>query len=295
MKKYIVFDFGGSSIKCGLLTEDSAILETESFFTPKTTIAFWKNIKDVIWNYRERHEIEGIAISSPGAVDVTTGIVGGASAIPYIHGPNFKSVLNELTGLNVEIENDANCAALAEVWQGAAQDYNDVAFFVCGSGLGGSIVKQKKIHHGANLHGGEFGYCIIDGTGEAKILSQLGSTGGLVNNVAQRKKIDSNLINGLHIFTLAEQGDTICREEIDRFYYYLAIGIYNIQYIFDPEIIVLGGAISERADIIARLNEKLDELLAKVQIAKVRPFITTCTFKNNANLIGALYHYLSIA
>ncbi len=65
------------------------------------------------------------------------------SALPYIHGPNFKVILNQMTNLPIEIENDANCAALGECWRGAAMNANDSAFVVCGTGIGGAICKRK--------------------------------------------------------------------------------------------------------------------------------------------------------
>lgn len=103
-----------------------------------------------------------MAISAPGAVDSVVGTIGGSSELPYIHGPNFKVILNKMTNLPIEIENDANCAALGECWGGAAMDANDSAFVVCGTGIGGALIKDKKIHTGIHKHGGEFGYCFID-------------------------------------------------------------------------------------------------------------------------------------
>ena len=109
-----------------------------------------------------------MALSLPGAVDSETGIIGGSSALDYIHGPNIKEELEKRLQVRVEMENDANCAALAEVWKGAASDVNDCCFIVSGTGIGGAVVKNKRIHKGQHLHGGEFGYMIADFNFETK-------------------------------------------------------------------------------------------------------------------------------
>lgn len=294
MKLYAVFDIGGSSVKHALLNEQGEIQEKGKFPVAVDWDGFLIDIVQKIKGYMSDNEISGVAISAPGAVDSSAGIIGGSSAIPYIHGPNFKKCIYEQTGILVEIENDANCAALAEVWRGAAKALNNVAFFVCGSGVGGCIVKDRRVHHGANLHGGEFGYIVLDNIdGLPKTLSDLGSTGCLVRNIALRKEMDEKLLDGIKVFELAAQGDAVCIEEINKFYYYLALGMYNIQYTYDPELIVLGGAISERADIIECLNEKMCEILQTITDAKIKPRISKCEFLNDANLIGALYHYLA--
>src|SRR5699024_11273333 len=89
-------------------------------------------------------------------------IIYDASAIPYIHGPNLKEALEERTQKRVEIENDANCAALAEIWQGSAKGKKEVAVIVIGTGIGGALVHQDASAQGDQLHGGEFGYMILD-------------------------------------------------------------------------------------------------------------------------------------
>jgi predicted NBD/HSP70 family sugar kinase len=246
---------------------------------------------------RQKFQLGGLAFSTPGGVDSETGVIGGASALPCIHGPNFKEVFGNATGLPVEIENDANCAALGEVWKGAGKDNSDVLFVVIGTGIGGAVVKDRKIHKGVHLHGGEIGYMVLDTTMEQGHLkfrtwSELAATASLVRHAAQAKGIDSTGLNGKMVFEGAEAGDKVFQEVIDNFYLNLAKGIFNIQYVYDPEKIIIGGAISGRGDLIDEINKKIDLILDSVKIAKVRPVIDTCQFGNDANLLGALYNYL---
>ncbi|MCF0146867.1 MAG: ROK family protein [Clostridium sp.] len=298
MKSYIVFDIGGSSVKYAIMTEEGEFIKKGSYKSIRKDFdGFKSSMISEIEKAKEEYNIAGVAISAPGGVDSDTGLIGGASALPCIHGPNFKKLFGADLGLTLEIENDANCAALGEVWRGSAKDNNDVLFVVCGTGIGGAVIKDKKIHKGNNLHGGEFGYFILeaDKNGEDsnfKTWSQVGATGALARNVANLKGISEDEIDGRKIFELAESGDADCIKAIDDFYFNNAMGIFNLQYTYDPEKIVIGGAISSREDFIDRINEKLDIIMNKISDAKIRPVIEKCKFENDANLMGALFHYL---
>lgn len=297
MSNYIIFDIGGSSVKWSIMSKMGDILTKDKIKVADSVDQFFEELSKIVNINKDNFKLKGIAISSPGAVDSITGIVGGASAIPYIHGPNFKEILKEKTGLDVAIENDANCAALGECWLGAAKEENDCAFVVCGSGIGGAIVKDKKVHTGIHKHGGEFGYCIVDydKDGEEKYLtwSRVGSTYALARAISQRKGLEEKDIDGLKAFQLYDEGDIIAVEEVNKYFRYMAIGIYNIQYTYDPEVIVLGGAISEREGYIESINEKLDEIMSNNTDGKIKPIIKKCVYGNDANMIGALYNLLN--
>jgi predicted NBD/HSP70 family sugar kinase len=285
-------DIGGTSIKVGVLDKLGKIYYKDELKVYQEIEEFTKIIFDWIENIKEKYDIEGIAISSPGAVDVKTGIIGGASAIPCIHGPNWKEILFNKFNLNVSIENDANCAALAEAFNGSGKDIKDIMFVVCGTGIGGAIIHNGEIHHGRNLHGGEFGYMIMEEEdGNFKNFSEVASTMSFVRKVRSYYNDDS--WDGIKVFSEAEKGNKICEEVIDKFYLNLAKGIFNLQYIYDPDIILLGGAISERENFTDEINKKLDYLLENIKIAKVKPVIETCKHKKDANLIGALANFLS--
>ncbi|MGL5353567.1 MAG: ROK family protein [Clostridium sp.] len=296
MKNYISFDIGGSSVKFGVINEVGEILNKGSFETPKEEFdVLILKMVEVIDTFEKDIKLHGIALSCPGAVNNKEGIIGGASAVPYIHGPNFRKILKESTGLDVSMENDANCAALAEVWMGAAKENNDVLFLVCGTGIGGAVVKDKKLHLGPNLHGGEFGYMIMESDmdkGTVRNYSEVASTFSIVRRVAEYKNINTSEINGKKIFSMASDGDEDCIRAIDEFYYKLALGIFNLQYVYDPEVVVIGGAISEREDLVDRINEKLKIILEQAKIAQIMPTVKKCVYSNDANLIGAVYNFL---
>ena len=296
MNNFMVFDIGGSAVKWSVIKGNGEVVESNRFDVPSNSEEFFEQLAKTTNEMNGKYDVKGIAISAPGAVDSETGVIGGTSAISYIHGPNFKEILKKATNLEVEIENDANCAALGECWLGAGKDNNDLAFVVCGSGIGGAIVKDKKIHGGSHKHGGEFGYCSIncelDGEPKFTSWSKSGSTTALAKRVANLKGLEEDSLNGVEVFELCSKGDEISIKEVNKYYFIMAVGIYNIQYTFDPEVIILGGAISERKDYVDEINKRLDVLMNSGLEGKIKPVLKTCQFGNDANKLGALYNYL---
>lgn len=269
-------------------------IEKSSVPTPKESLElFVEQVYFIVKDYQKIHDLKGMAISMPGAVNVETGFIAGLSALPYIHGPNMKKLLQETTQLPVEMENDANCAALAEGWIGAANDVMDYLCLVIGTGIGGAVVLNKRIRHGKNQFCGEFGYMIMEdylGKSEGETFSSVAAVGGLINKVAKRKGVDPDSLNGKNVFELAENGDEEVKDEIDKFMKRLAVGIYNLQYMLDPEKILIGGAISSRTGFIEQINEILYQMKRSQNDLTIQ--VERCQFGNDSNLIGALYHFL---
>lgn len=291
MKKYISFDIGGTDIKHSLITEEGEILNKISYKTPNNLDDFINSIADITKTYEIY--IEGIALSLPGAVDNNLGIINGCSALPYIHGPNIKKLLIEKTGYPIHMENDANCAALAEVWLGIAKEKSDILFLVIGTGVGGAIIKNGEIHSGDHLHGGEFGYMLSDVVDDKILtLSDTGSIAGLIKRVENKLNLNRGSLSGEDVFKMAEDGNTTAKIEIQYFYKKLAEAIYNLQYSFDPQMIILGGAISNRDDLSHNINVEVQSLLNKLKFAKISPTIVPCHFRGDANLIGAVKYFI---
>ncbi|BAC12736.1 sugar kinase [Oceanobacillus iheyensis HTE831] len=290
MDRYLAFDIGGTFLKYGVVYEDMTLFETNKLKTPNSLEGLLRAMKEISVLYKG---VNGVAVSCPGAVS-GEGIIKGSSALHYLHGPNVKRLIEDRLNVPIFMENDAHCAGYAEFWKGAAKGRKDVLVMVLGTGIGGAVFKNAELHKGANLHGGEFGYMLLNSEVQDSndVWSRVASTKALVRVVAERKNIDVDSLTGEQIFTMAEAGDEVCLQALDRFYHLLAVGIYNLQYIYDPEVILLGGGISAREDLIKKIDEKLDGILAVVDLAKVKPNIEACKFKQNANLFGAVYGWL---
>lgn len=295
MEAFMVIDIGGTYIKYAVMDETAKKRRSGKLATPKDGLdSFLLTVQKVVEENAADFNLQGLAISSPGAVDVKTGFIGGASAIPYIHGVNMTGLIKERTGLETTIENDANCAALAEGWLGAAKEVDYYICIVIGTGIGGSIVLNKSILRGASLHGGEFG-CMIMGTSFNEPLqatwSLNASTNALVQAVNNRQPHRKEALGGEDVFKMAEEGDPIAQQALSDFYKRLAIGIYNLQYAIDPAKILIGGGISSRKDVIAGINHELQKLRNDVSTLEIE--VEACQFGNDANLVGALFHFLN--
>lgn len=273
-------DIGGTTIKIATW-KDNQLQDKHAVDTPKDLESFYQVLTNEVNKIKENTDIKGVAISSPGAVNQKTGIIGGSSAIPYIH--NFKIVdeLEKRFGLPVSIENDANSAALGELAEGSGKGGDSMAFFVIGTGIGGALIINHKVWHGAHLFGGEFGYMIMgDHT-----LSELASPVSMANRYNERT---GKHLDGKTIFELADQDDPVASDVRQTLIHSLAVAIYNIQHSFDPEKIVLGGGISNNPELIPLLNKEIDRLRDGLDLVTLKPDIVLCKLKSEANLRGAV-------
>lgn len=273
-------DIGGTTIKIATW-KDNQLQDKHAIDTPKDLNGFYKALTEEVYKIKKDTKIEGVAISSPGAVNKKTGIIGGSSAIPYIH--NFKIVdeLEKRFGLPVSVENDANSAALGELAEGSGKGCDSMAFFVIGTGIGGALIINQKVWHGAHLFGGEFGYMIMG----AHTLSELASPVAMANRYNERT---GKHLDGKTIFELADKDDPVASDERQTLIHALAVAIYNIQHSFDPEKIVLGGGISNNPELIPLLNKEIDRLRDDLDLVTLKPDIVLCKLKSDANLRGAV-------
>ena len=273
-------DIGGTTIKIATW-KDNQLQDKHAVDTPKDLDGFYEALTEEVNKIKKDTKIEGVAISSPGAVNKKTGIIGGSSAIPYIH--NFKIVdeLEKRFGLPVSVENDANSAALGELAEGSGKGCDSMAFFVIGTGIGGALIINQKVWHGAHLFGGEFGYMIMG----AHTLSELASPVAMANRYNERT---GKHLDGKTIFELADKDDPVASDERQTLIHALAVAIYNIQHSFDSEKIVLGGGISNNPELIPLLNKEIDRLRDDLDLVTLKPDIVLCKLKSDANLRGAV-------
>ena len=273
-------DIGGTTIKFATW-KNNQLQNKHSVKTPSDLESFYQILTTEVKNIQKTTPIKGVAISSPGAVNKKTGIIGGSSALPYIHNFDIVSELEKRFNLPVSIENDANSAALGELAAGSGQGHDSLAFFVIGTGIGGAIIIDQHVWHGAHLFGGEFGYMIVNG----KQLSNLASPVAMARRYNEQT---GKSLDGKTVFELADNGDVIAEKERDTLLHSLAIAIFNIQHSFDPEKIIIGGGISNNPKLIPLLNQEIEKLRTKMQIASVKPTLATCKLTSDTNLRGAV-------
>ena len=284
----LVFDMGGSAVKYGVWAQDSLVSKGK-FTTPNT----WEEMKAQLQQVRASvdEEIEGVGISAPGAVNAQERRIDGISAIPYIHGFDIYSELEAAFGVPVTIENDANCAGMAEFYQGAGKEFQQAAFVVIGTGVGGTLFQNGELVRGAHLYGGEFGLMILD---QGKTFSQLGTAVQMAWRYCDRIGVDRATITGEEVFQRAEDGDAIAIEEVNKFYRYLAQGLFSIQFAFDPEVIIIGGGVSAKKGLLQEVDQRLKKMLADQALNDFVPLIKLCDYRNDANLVGAAANFQAL-
>lgn len=282
----LVFDIGGTAVKHALFKE-GRLQKTSRFQTPKT----WGEMTEQMLSVRDSHtqeSIEGIAISSPGVVDDENGVVRGISAVPYLHHFPIVAELENLFQLPVSIENDANCAALAELSFGVAKDVRDLAFFVIGSGVGGAVILDRQLRKGKDLFAGEFGLMTMfpDIT-----LSESVSPVRLAEKYSASSRLPA--ITGADLFSLADAGDERAREIADGFYSDLSRAILNVALILNPDLIVIGGGISSRDGLLEELRRRIQCLKTNLGIEELSCDLAICQYHNDSNLLGAASKFIN--
>ncbi|WP_179298810.1 ROK family protein [Evansella halocellulosilytica] len=287
----LTIDIGGTFTKFGLVSTEGVLTERQEHPTPDTSRQFLSIVDAYFQQQRNRLTIQGIAISHPGSAS-ESGEVHGYSAVPFLHEGNFRERVEHYFQLPTTIENDANCVALGEMWNGAAKGLSTFACIVCGTGIGGSIVINRQLHKGANLHGGEFGYVPLSNTTneEFHTWSEIGSSSALTRRLRQTAPFYENWTGPL-VFEHAGDHEQ-AKESINIFFRTLATGVFAIQYMIDPEEIIIGGGITRQASFMEKLTAHLDILFDAKPFAKIRPKVSVCHHLDKAQLFGAAYVWM---
>ena len=293
MKNYLTLDVGGSAIKYALIQEDLSIIEKSSVPTPMDNLEnFIETIGQIYDQFQ--NQIEGIAISMPGIIDPERGYQYTGGALRYITNLDTVQILQERCPTNITIGNDAKCAANAEIGFGHLQDIQDGAVVILGTGIGGCLIKDHKVHTGKHFSAGEFSF-IKTNNQDALSWNHAWSTRcgiqGLLERVQEQLESDQKY-SGIEIFEMANQGDEKVIAGINAFAKEVATQIFNVHIIFDCEKIAIGGGISAQPLLIDLIKENLNEIYAHLGFDVYHPEIVPCRFRNDANLIGALYQHL---
>ncbi|MGU8019520.1 ROK family protein [Streptococcus suis] len=289
MKTYLAIDIGGTQIKYGRLDEAGQILESFKIDTEahKGGPHILATVKKLVADFHAQAPLSGVAISSAGMVDPDKGeIFYSGPQIPNYAGTQFKSEIETTFGLPCEIENDVNCAGLAEGISGAGQGSQISICLTIGTGIGGCLLVDGQIFHGFSNSACEVGYLhLSDGA-----FQDLASTTALVQEVARLHDQDPADWNGYKIFQEAKGGDAHCIAAIDRMVNYLGQGIANICYVANPEVVILGGGIMAQKDY---LYEKIQAALKANLVSSLadKTKLAFAEHENAAGMLGAFYHF----
>ncbi|MDR2465689.1 MAG: ROK family glucokinase [Streptococcaceae bacterium] len=310
-KKLIGIDLGGTTAKFGILTEEGEVQQQWAIQT--NSLEDGKHIlPDIVESINHRLELYGltkddfigIGMGSPGTVDIKNGTVIGAYNLNWKTLQPAREVIEGGTGIPFFIDNDANVAALGERWKGAGENDPNVVFIVLGTGVGGGIVMEGLLLHGAAGAAGEIGHITVDPEGfectcgKRGCLETVASATGVVrvaHQLAESYVGDSPLVKSINrgeavsskdVFVQAEAGDAFANRVVDKVCMYLGLACGNIGNTLNPSSIIIGGGVSAAGEF---LREKVERYFLEYTFPTVQQTtkIKLAVLGNDAGIIGA--------
>lgn len=309
---YIGIDVGGTSVKLGLFDEEGDLLGKTSVPTP--SLACEEGYAAVVGGIEQLMGavqqpmlfVRGIGLAVPCPVPAS-GVITMAANIE-IDAPALKEALEaRCPHALVRYVNDANAAAMGEVWRGSAQGHRSMVMVTIGTGLGGGVVVNGDVIDGAFGAGGEIGHICVNPTEERACgcglhgcLEQYASASGVVNNylrVCEERGVDPIELVGpsdsRSVFDAARAGDETALAAIDVTMDYLSLGLQTISAVVDPEVYVLGGGASASADMF--LDSLREKYAARAFRVSRGTSIEVAELGNDAGIFGAAYVALRAA
>ena len=284
---FIGIDIGGTKTLGVAVNENGDLLEERLLPTPQgaaeligtTSSMYFELSERVAQSSPERFEVLGLGIGIAGLVDID-GKLRRAPNLVEVDGLDIGPILKSKLGVPVYVDNDVNCAALAELSDGVAASANNSLLVTLGTGIGGALIVNGRIHRGAFGMAGEPGHMIVNPRGLICACGKQGcweayaSAAGLKNLAIDRAKNgrlqeindkvqgDLNKIASEDITQAARRGDIQSVELIDDFAYWIALGLTNCAALLDPELIIIGGGLVAEWDLLGdRIRHSFDELL----------------------------------
>ncbi len=263
-------DLGGTTVKMGLFETAGNLLEKWEIDTNKEDQGS-HILPDIAASIRGKmteksikdSDVAGVGIGVPGAVTDNGEIIGAANLGWGTF--NVRETLEGLTGLKVKVGNDANVAALGEMYAGGGKGYNSIVAVTLGTGVGGGVVIDGKIVCGANGAGGEIGHIHVDddetevcGCGNKGCLEQYTSATGVVRLAKRRLAKDdkASSIRNIEnltckdVFDAVKEGDELSIEVAEKFGYILGKALAQVACVVNPEAFVIGGGVSKAGEIL---------------------------------------------
>ncbi|QJC52616.1 ROK family protein [Paenibacillus albicereus] len=279
-------DIGGTDIKYAVLDGEARIVERGSRPTPPGDCG--RTVPEaaalIAAGLLERHAgIGGFGVSTAGVVDPASGeiLYAGPTMAGY-RGANLKAALEGRFGLPAAVLNDVNAAALGEGWRGAARGRSHYACVALGTGIGGALVTGGKLVEGAGQRAGEIGHSLYD-PGSGTTYEQRASTAALLRRAAA--ELPGFAGGGRELFAAASSGDAACAALLGDWADDVAQGLAQVMLLFDPEAIVIGGAVSAQQE---QLTGRLDSAVRRwLPPGWTPPPLAAAQLGNDAALYGA--------
>ncbi|MBQ6138055.1 MAG: ROK family protein [Methanobrevibacter sp.] len=295
-EKYLAIDIGGTAIKYTLIDKNAENYKIDEIETKKEKEEeLYDSLDKIILPHL--NEIDGIALSFPGLINVKDGIAHTGGSFKWVHDLPLKSILEERYSKRIWIENDGKCSALAEFWKGNLSNVKNGIVMVLGTGIGGGIILNGQLYRGANGSAGEFSSILTNfkDQNEANRFSKVGDCKSLIKPYAKSKGINYNDIDGREFFEEYHKSDEIAIKSLKDYAKIISAGIINTQCVLDVEKFCIGGGISAQDVLIDEIKEAVHEFFINKTSNPIKePKIEKCFLENAAGCIGALYNFLNM-
>ncbi len=304
-KRCFGVDIGGTTVKMGLFTVDGKVTDKWEIPTRKEENGKYI-LEDIAKSVKERmqrdtltlEDIAGLGIGVPGPVKEDGTVLKCANLGWGVF--NVADTVRELTGIeNVKVGNDANVAALGEMWQGGGKGYNNLVMVTLGTGVGGGVILGGKILTGSNGAGGEIGHIRVNyeekdvcGCGKTGCLEQYASATGVVRlakKALEKKEKKTTLVaddlSAKAVFDAAKAGDELAIDIVEEFGFYLGMALAHISQVIDPEVFVIGGGVARAGQII--IDEVSKNYEENVMFALKNKAFKMAELGNDAGIYGS--------
>ncbi|MDN6161899.1 MAG: ROK family protein [Atopostipes sp.] len=285
-----MIDIGGTNIKYGVIdweTENYQFLGEQPTKINQKKFRMEDRLEKIISPLLKIYDIQGIAISTAGVVDIELGkIVHANRNIPNYKGTSLKEILENKYNIPVTIENDVNAALLGELNFGIFKNIHSALMITIGTGVGGALYLNEEIHHGFTYCGGEIGYSIMNG----KDIEEIASTDALIKKVA--KETGNEKIDGRWVFEQAiTHENPIAVHAIDCLITQIIYLINNSVALINPEYVILGGGIMEQVNYLKPLVLDKFKEVNKNDLVVQNTKIEFASLGNQAGMLGAYVHF----
>jgi glucokinase len=298
-------DIGGTTVKLGLFTSEGELLDKWEIQTRKENSGEYI-LKDVAESIKNKiteksidnSQIVGLGLGVPGPVTEDGTIIEGVNLGWGIF--NVAKTMKNLTGFDTKVGNDANVAALGEMWQGGGKGYKNLVMVTLGTGVGGGVILNSEILTGSNGAAGELGHIRVNyeekeicGCGKTGCLEQYASASGIVKEakrLLENSKEPSVLrsekeITAKAIFDAAKDGDTLAVSLVEQLGWYLGIALSHVGAVVDPQVFVIGGGVSKAGNILTEVIKKYYE--ENVMLALKNKVFALAELGNDAGIYGS--------
>ena len=308
MSKYAFgVDVGGTTVKLGLFNDEGQVLDKWEIPTVKDN-GGEKVLPDIAASIKHKMQeknitavdLVGVGIGAPGAVNAEGFMVNGAVNIGWGSFDLAETLKKELDlPVTVKAGNDANVAALGEMWQGGGKGYNNLVMVTLGTGVGGGVILGGKILTGSNGAGGEIGHIRVNyeekdvcGCGKTGCLEQYASATGVVRlakKALEKKEKKTTLVaddlSAKAVFDAAKAGDELAMDIVEKFGFYLGMALAHISQVIDPEVFVIGGGVARAGQII--IDEVSKNYEENVMFALKNKAFKMAELGNDAGIYGS--------